>query len=669
MHSPKPAARQPTAPDLDMPAFDAPAEALRLTLQRFDTNNARCLFRRHAHERKTTAPVLPARFQPIEPLCSFFARSKKWTRVLRIPTLLLLSACTTAQMQGTVQQAVNANRTSGAMAPARVGPGLQPMTVPQRKDPPPGPQSGGRQTEPVDEYRPGRYSGPPRWGFDEDYADSISQLGVFLTGTSEKRDYSVSGDVRTILGGFTLFRHGSKNISFWDIPQRLQVPASLLECEYRVPGGRIQNRDAERDFVKMWFWQTGTRQALNNRMLKPYKEKSDHIADVEQEVCPVDLASALSVGFGDGWPSVAQKALQSRDAVVKRNLATGLWNPIDYSQWDKNPKALTPAEERALAREIDQVLKSLEAFEKEPSNTVYYTALHQKLQPAMAKLAASGLAQANKIAPGEAGRKAFEQWDFGIGYAVVSLSMRLHRWKQPGPLFTMVLDRYRTLYDQQFADKGALDRKYMAQMLASIAKYKVEQADTTAPSVETSRQERVWVMRPRQSLLYRSIDKGVRVVQEYTQARAKIKQALDNLEREIASSRNAFWACYEKRCADGGVLYYKFSASLIELDRFMITRTALKGAVGTAMKDKRHGETMAELMGLDREVNQRYTGACDYEYGRFFSQFTDWLSLDAVTMKRRLDEALGSEDYLNVQRCRDSMEFIMRPRPANAGLM
>lgn len=591
-------------------------------------------------------------------------RRTLWTYGLLFTSLTLLSACSATQIQSVIQQAASGNR-PGAAAPARVGPGMQPMNAPQRQ----GLQPGGRQPEPVEDFRPGRYSGPPRWGFDEPYADHLARLSAFSTGSSEKRDYSVSGDVRTILGAFRLTRQGSKNINFWDVHQQLQVPAPLLECEYRVPEGQVQGRDAKRDFITMWFWQPGTRQALNNRMLKPYQEKSDQIADVEQERCPTDLASALSIGYGDSWPTVAQKAVQARDAVVKRNLATGLWNPIDYSQWDKNPKALTPTEDRALVREIDQVLKSLEAYEKEPSNTVYYTALHQKLQPAMAKLAASGLAQANKIAKGETGRKAFEQWDSGIGYAVMSLSMRLHRWKQPGPLFTKVLDRYRALYDQQFADKGALDRKYMTEMLASIAKYKAEQSDIAAPSVETSRQEGVWVMRPRQSLLYRSIDKGMRLAQEYTQARAKIKETLDTLEREIAGSRKAFWACYEKRCPEGGVLYYKFSAWLIELDRFMISREAWKGAISISSKSAQHGDTMAQLMGMDREVNQRYTGACDYQYDRFFGQFTNWLSLDVVTMKRRLDEALAGEDYLNVQRCRDSMEFIMRPRPANAGLM
>lgn len=581
-------------------------------------------------------------------------------------SLLVLSGCASLPALPRVPGDVPVGTRSQA-GPVVARPRIDPQAV-ARTAPGSAQRGGAAAPAGAESFQSGPFNGLPRWGFDDEFAEKIARLRVFVSGSGEKRDLRVGGDAPRALRLYTLNLARTSAITFRDVMAQQAVPAALLDCEYRRTertGAEAGDKDFKPEFIKMFFWQTGARQALSAQMLKPYQRRSDQIADVELANCPPDFASALTAGFGEAaWGSSMQAALQARDKDVQTNIALGLWNPVDYSNWSQNPKALPSAQERALAQEMDKVLRSTT-----PMTQAYYIALNQQLQPAMAKLAASGLAQAQAIPRGEAGRKAFEQWDAGVGHTVVKLAMRVHASGQPTNLFISVLGKYQALYTEQIADKGALDKAYLAQMLASIAKYKAELDATPAPTADSQRSSSVLVMRPRQSALYRMVNSGVKIAQEFARGRAEIERYLTTLDRDIKDTREAFWACYARRCPEGGVLFYKFSALLAELDRFQIARTAQEGAISRSFGGAQHGQVAMQLLGMDRKVNDNYVGACDGQYDRFLSPFVTWMSLDATTMRRRLEEALAGDDYLQVQQCRDRMEFIMRPRPEKSGLL
>ncbi|MFT7722083.1 MAG: hypothetical protein QM788_04540 [Roseateles sp.] len=592
-------------------------------------------------------------------------RTRSPRLVIALAATLLTGACSAQSLQDLLRLRRDQNPAPAARPRAEPRP-ASPAALPSLPN-------AGRPAAAPPAFQPGRYDGPPRWGFDTAFAAKIARLRVFSSGGG--REQQVGGDAMRSLALYTLSLQRASTLTFRDVMAQQEVPATLLDCEYR----RIQPTATEAgdpafrpESIKMFFWQAGTRQALSAPMLRPYQSRSDQVADVERDACPADFASALTAGFGEsGWLAPTQTALAARHDEVRENIDTGIWHAADHSRWADAPQVLAPAEERALAQEIDKVLAGLEARGKVPDAKAYYTALNRQLEPAMARLAASGVARAQHIPKGEAGRAAFEQWDGGIGVTVMRLTMRVHRWGQPGKLFTGVLGRYMNLYAGQFGDKGALDRRYHAQMLKDIAQYKVEQARRAAddPSVESTSTHGVWVLRPRESALYRMVSSGVQIVSAYGKARAEIERYLDTMEREIPQARQAFWICYEQRCPDGGRLYLAFSTLINDLDRFLIQRTAWEGAVGRAYADGRHGSTFLQLMGMDRNVNTHLTGACDAAYDRFLGRFVTWMSLDAAAMRRQLDDALAGDGYLNVQQCRDRMEFILRPRAQKSGLL
>lgn len=524
-------------------------------------------------------------------------------------------------------------------------------------------------------FQAGRYEGPPRWGFDQDFAEKIARLRVFVSGSSEQRDMRVSGDTRQLLTMYPLSLARQSTITFRDVMAQQAVPATLLDCEYRRTqrtASEANDKDFKPEAIKIFYWQAGTRQALSAKMLQPYQNRSDQIADVERDSCPPDFASALTAGFGEAaWVEKAQLAVSGRQKTVRDNIETGIWNPVDYKDWASNAKSLSPAEDRALARELNQEISRLEAQGKVPNADDYYKTLNQKLQPAMAKLAASGVAKAQAISRGAAGRPAFEQWDAGIGHTVVSLAMRVHRWKQPGNLFIGVLGQYQILYAEQIGDKGSLEPQYMGKMLQSIAQYKISQAAnrTPDPSPEYQRSAGVMVMRPRQSALYRMTEKGVQLAQALGEGRAKIARYLNDTERDIIQTRQDFWACYAQRCPQGGVLYYKFSALLNDLDGFRIGNFAMEAMMNKAYGNAQVGPMFLDLFGANRKINDVYVGACDYQWDRFIGQFASLLTQNPTTMVQRLEEALAGDDYLKLQQCRDQMEFIMRPRSGQASLL
>lgn len=89
-------------------------------------------------------------------------------------------------------------------------------------------QEQGRAAPTQAAFQPGRYNGPPRWGFDETFAGKIARLRVFRSGSGV--DQRVGGDAMRSLSLYALNLQRLSTITFHDVMAQQAVPATLLDC-------------------------------------------------------------------------------------------------------------------------------------------------------------------------------------------------------------------------------------------------------------------------------------------------------------------------------------------------------------------------------------------------------------------------------------------------------
>jgi hypothetical protein len=74
---------------------------------------------------------------------------------------------------------------------------------------------------------------------------------------------------------------------------------------------------------------------------------------------------------------------------------------------------------------------------------------------------------------------------------------------------------------------------------------------------------------------------------------------------------------------------------------------------------------MNELMGVAGDVDGGKITGCETEYSNYLGGIGNLVSSGgskAIANPAALDDAINGEEFLQVQQCRDRMEFILRPR-------
>lgn len=517
----------------------------------------------------------------------------------------------------------------------------------------------------------GKFEGQPRWGIDSSFTEQIGSLSIFFHGsTKDPTSIHISGDPKTDLQSYTLSSDEQTTSRLVDFKKNIEVEGHFRTCTYGRPinnirESKIDNQKTEK--IRIEFWAPGQREDLTPKMYDSSSLRGMNRADMEMDHCPKDAMLALDAAFGENGWSAIKEAILARNRVTRENIETGLWYSKDYSDFKSNFTANSPEMDKQLAQRLDSNIKTLESYgDKLPPN-IFYKSLNTQLNSDMIELARSGLAQANKIRYGDAGRTDFEKWDARIGSTVMQIGLRMHNFRLAGfvsgPAFMNVWNEYIQIYRAQIADKGALDPTYRKNMLASLKKYKTASDAEPNSSPDYTQEKTIIFMRPRQSPLYETLYKGINLTQQLAQTRSEILKYIAKLDTSIKESREAFWMCYYARCPTGGVAYHKYSTLLMERDRFYMLREAWEGGINMRSEGK-HGNTFNTILGMNQAIDGGYTKGCENAYENFLIPFGKTFGKTPDEMRLLTDSALNSADYLELQQCRDLMEFIWRPRAA-----
>lgn len=422
------------------------------------------------------------------------------------------------------------------------------------------------------------------------------------------------------------------------------------------------------------FWNTPRPVLSAEEVLRANRDGPTVISvDVTVEKCPETWGEALTIGFGADF--LAQRKID-RD----KKLAVEEKSKVDQAKykaqkedqlanWMKGARAAGPAKDKLLAAQIDGLIKVFET-NRDPSLEVVQS-WRAKLVPSMIELARSGVAQAAAIPKGEAGRKQFEAWDNGIAYTVLSFHRRLRRaagdrWLGED-IMTEMWREYFSIYKDQIKERGALDPQFLRKAVAGLKKYEATNPGhpVPAPTFETIQQRRTTSLMPRESLLYRGINSAATTLANGLAIRAKNQQYESRFNDAIKEARREFWTCYETRCAESGVLLYNYSSLLETKDRMHLSESYMKEVMERTGAGGGNYGMLSALLGSDVvAIDDGLKPGCETEYERFLGGFFMGANPNLMSAVSALKERIEGPEFLQVQQCRDRMEYIFRPRTA-----
>lgn len=501
------------------------------------------------------------------------------------------------------------------------------------------------------------YEGPPRWGFHENtlraaqWARSRDGLAQWKLADSLVKETSLSSGHKPSPG------------------RPLWLKVQVLHCTYMQPEGAMQKIQQKPAMLQLRFWMPGNRLAVGYT----YTDSGGvGTSDTERDVCPADAVQALQAAYGEGVNAKIDETFARYAQADKDAREEGQYGDVpDWAAWEKAPVQVSAARERELVAVIEAALTELEGLgRRRVTESIFKKAMHGKISPALRELAASGLAQSQKISKGPSGWKEFAAWDDGIGFTVMSLLRRNQAiWPElfgTSPLAPKVYNRYVAIYREQIGKNGAMEPKYFQQIISSAEKLRNPVVRMPSPvTVEYQVTNRVVYLRPGQVVAYQTVDAAGAAFQAWTATRARWKAYVAELNAELRQTRQELWECYAKRCTRGGELFVRMSALLRDRDIFFIGKMALEGTVAHSSGRADFGRVATDLLGMGGEIDGGYTPGCEYAYESFLAPFVTLhktVLSNPANGRAYVQEQLNGQAYLELQRCRDTMEFILRPR-------
>lgn len=462
-----------------------------------------------------------------------------------------------------------------------------------------------------------------------------------------------------------LWRLAEQNLGqrdFFAFKSRLRSKGDIVICKYRKAGLAASER--ANYTMDVQFWQAGRRTQLHPEMLVAIE--TDPLMDAEITTCPPTLGEAVEMVDPQTYWQQARALWKSEQERESKRRLGGEYVPSNqYVSWKDNARQLSADQNRSLINKVKDGIDELEHRNRSLSVEDAQVLIHQKITPHFTELAKSGFAEAQAIPTGLGGRSRFIAWDRGSGRAVMESSLRFRTiWRElwgTHPLYFNVWETYIATYAEQLKDKGAFDPGFANALTTSLAVYKRDLANTPEPTPAYQRQNMVLVMRPRQSALYETLRSGSQLLGQLAATRGRTQRYLLELDQAIENTRNALWACHDRRCADGGKIFYQFSVLLLERDQFHVQKRAMEGMWDSA-SDGKYGQFVMDLLGAGVSRNGGATPGCEAQFSRFLEQFRGKFTVAGLSALKSQDETWNSDKYLQYQQCRDMMEFIWRPR-------
>lgn len=529
--------------------------------------------------------------------------------------------------------------------------------------------------------------------------------GFVLAGSPERSAMLVQ-EVRE--ASSTLFGDGRGNTPSDQVVRRLtEQQTGVLRCVYSEPGpwserdgaGFIAFSPAMSDFgaiahrFQIRFWAKARPEGVDVEFLKWAERGGDtsssarslNLVDLAVDACPPSLGLAYATADG------SEQAL----ATARR-----AWS--DASMEPPGPKN-SLEEDQALVQSIDRTLDEVEALGKGLSPEGLLNTITTQLRPAMMRLAHSALARADELPRGPTARRQFDAWEQRWGGPLLNAIRRLYvltarhafrleiegaslqdfvindaqrrqqreQWAASGvagdfmkPIYAALMRRY----DKHLQGQPLLDAAFVERALAMGPGAGADAPRVVAPDPAVPiRQTTIIFGTPGQIATARLlIEMGDRAG-EAAEALGRMRGQIAALDLRVRTARAAFWTCHERRCAEAGPAYWRYSAALRDKDHHFLYLPTMFKALDSMSREPVVGPLHA-LMGAGA-VDDHFIMGCERE-GRAVEQHFHSIvaphsggNLDLLTASVKLFETGSDSDaYRRYQACRDKMEFILRFR-------
>lgn len=438
---------------------------------------------------------------------------------------------------------------------------------------------------------------------------------------------------------------------------------SVLVCRYEFS-----------NFEKtMKFWTT-PRPMLDNKSISLLKASFDTspFADVTVTECPKTWGEALTTGFGKDF--LDQAIAANKQVWQDKEDSSNAAQKRQAEKFDRERNWMKGAQPRHWARD-SQTISALETSisevltrRKDIDPHRLPRVIMEKVDPLMLELGRSAVGNATRIPKGEAGRTRFEEWDRTYGQAIVRLNLKLQTplvrgsWME-SMSYRVWFHTIDSIYKEQLEDKGAFSLAYTKSLLAGADKLRDQSTAKQKIDPNDIRSARIYTLRPRQTLMYRVMSGAVEGATALAATHARNKEYVASLTRELARARTEFWSCARQQCTDGGPRWVAYSKLLVAKDKFYAVQYYME-AMSNRMGSP-NGAMMNELMGISGDVDGGMITGCETEYSNYLGGIGTLISSGgskAIANPAALDSAINGEEFLQVQQCRDRMEFILRPR-------
>ncbi|MDI4634123.1 DUF1720 domain-containing protein [Pelomonas sp. V22] len=599
---------------------------------------------------------------------------KLWKSGLLLGSLSLLSACSAPQIQSAIQQAIGGNQ-PGATAPTRVGPGMQPMIMPQRTGVPPGLQSGGRGPETAENFEHGRYSGPPRFITpfhhvlgNSDFDSKSSQVEWVL---SKEPPYISSTHVK-----------GAN-------PRPYLFP--VIHCRYentklsKSEGGRSQT---------IQFWSKSLPELNADELNNRNGPKSVVTADIAVDYCPPTLMAAIEMIWGVG--ALAEETKRREDVRIQREKSDAEWEAKKKAdrlaakeKWKADAMtmpATSLAEDQLLVREIESAIRQLEPDAGDLFVRDFNKMLSGSLGGKIERLARIAYLKSKNLNTKGFNRKDFDAWDNNLGgRALLSIHRlekiayyREHRRVKLDEVKTRDAGAYervtwewrnldfarfnttRSVLEEVFwknlEGQPLLNAAFLKKVADDLAKLRPT-GDPGRPYYRYVPPEKKpsWSMTPEEQ---EEQDKGkfMESMVGLAAGTMDLMRLIDKIDADVRNARKNFWACYAENCKDAGMAFYAFSKALTAKEAWLIYQPV------TNHRIVQKGMTFLGTKNIDGGIfsgceSERYAVEADLAPAYQMSN-----NLNSMEAAKIMKASMQSKAYAQFQACRDRIEYLYRPR-------
>lgn len=414
------------------------------------------------------------------------------------------------------------------------------------------------------------------------------------------------------------------------------------------------------------------------------RDRAGALLDLPVERCPGTYGEAMALVDG----SEAAKAT-AREAAARSASVTAALRQSD-------------ADDRAMLRDIEADVARLESGIDGLVPDVYRNTVSGSLKEKLNRVAGSAIARVRAIPAGASGRAAFDAWDRDYGAPLLRAVSRLfivakrkafplengggfkfsdlkkdqatlkreqQEWVSAAraqlytrPIWHALVDAYgghEPLIDAAFIDK------------ARRAALKLPPAPPRAETTVTV--TRTYFGTPGQIAAMKMVDD----LGDAATSLQQLKAAIAALHARVGATREAFWACYARRCAEAGKLYAAYSAALLDKDYILLGQPALsrkieqmvgsvKGAPTPPMFQDGVMQGLTASMGSNGVDNGILLG-CEAAAATFQTALDRRLRDVGIVaagnvLQKAFFEAEDTAEFRDWHACRDRMEVLYRPR-------